>query len=314
MVRQVRYEGVGIHSFELVHPQGQVLPAFTAGAHIDVHVPGGFVRQYSLCNDPAERHRYLIAVLRDEHGRGGSRQLHAALTVSSSVTVSQPRNQFRLDDTARTVILLAGGIGITPLKSMVHTLQRQGRDFMLHYCAKDLEHLAFRDTMTALEQAGQASFHFDGGDPKNGLDIAGLLRAPAPGTALYYCGPGGFMQACAAAAQHWPKGSVHCEHFKAPEPSPILSAARAPGSFQIQIASTGRLIAVPADESIATALEKAGIAIETSCLSGLCGTCRIRYLEGEVEHNDFILDEDERAHYLTACVSRCHSERLVLDL
>lgn len=314
MIKQIRYEGVGIHSYELVHPEGRTLPEFTAGAHIDVHVPGGFVRQYSLCSDPAETHHYVIAVLKDERGRGGSSRLHDTLTVQQRVTVSQPRNQFPLRETSNKVILLAGGIGITPLKCMVHELQAQGRDFTLHYCAKNTEYIAFRETMGALEQSGRVHFHFDGGKPENGLDIARLLQTPEENCEVYYCGPAGFMKACASATEHWPKGSVHCEHFKAPEPSPVLAALGSRDGFQVQIASTGALINVPADESIAAALEKAGVGIETSCLSGLCGTCKIRYLAGEVEHNDFILDEDEQAEYLTACVSRCKGERLVLDL
>lgn len=316
MIKQVRYEGVGIHSYEMVHPEGHELPAFTAGAHIDVHIPGGFVRQYSLCSNPADTHHYRIAVLKDERGRGGSRRLHEDFSVQQRVQISQPRNQFSLGENAREVVLLAGGIGITPLMCMVHTLQAQGRDFELHYCAKDVSHVAFRETMEALEKAGRVHFHFDGGDPENGLDIATLLETPRNGAEIYYCGPAGFMKACANATTHWPKGSVHCEHFKAPEKTPTARGAEdaAPGSFMIQIASTGALITVPTDETIASVLEKSGVRIETSCLSGLCGTCRIRYLAGEVEHNDFILDESERTEYLTACVSRAKSELLVLDL
>lgn len=316
MVRQIRYEGVGIHSYELVHPEGQPLPAFTAGAHIDVHVPGGFTRQYSLCSDPADTQHYRIAVLKDEQGRGGSKKLHETLAVQQRVQVSQPRNHFPLSENGGKVIMLAGGIGITPLMCMAYTLQQQGRDFELHYCAKDARYVAFRETMEALEQTGRVHFHFDGGKPENGLDIAALLKEPTEGTEVYYCGPGGFMKACASATEHWPKGSVHCEHFKAPEKPLNITGAEdaAPGGFTIQIASTGALIQVPTDETIAEALEKAGVELETSCVSGLCGTCRIRYLEGEVEHNDYILDDDERAEYLTACVSRAKSGLLVLDL
>jgi len=316
MIKQVRYEGIGIRSYEMVHPEGYELPAFTAGAHIDVHIPGGFVRQYSLCGDPADAYHYKIAVLRDEHGRGGSQRLHEDFSVGQRVQISQPRNQFPLGGHARKVILLAGGIGITPLMCMVHTLQAQGRNFELHYCAKDMSHVAFREGMEVLEKTGRAHFHLDGGDPENGLNIAALLNALMEDTEIYYCGPAGFMKACANATAHWPKGSVHCEHFKAPEKPLVAGNAEdaTPGSFNIQIASTGALIAVPADETIVGALEKAGVHIETSCLSGLCGTCRIRYLAGEVEHNDYILDDAERAEYLTACVSRAKSELLVLDL
>jgi len=316
IIKQIRYEGRGINSYELVHPEGQPLPPFTAGAHIDVHLPGGLVRQYSLCSDPAETHHYMIAVLRDENGRGGSKCLHGAWQVQKTIQVSAPRNNFPLGGGGGKVILLAGGIGITPLKSMVHTLLDQGREFELHYCAKDSDAVAFREFLSeSLGKSGKVYFHFDGGSPQDGLDIAGLLRVVEEGAEVYYCGPAGFMKACAQATEHWPGSAVHCEHFKAPErPAAQAGSSSGPDSFQVQIASTGQLITVPPDESIAAALENAGVYIETSCVSGLCGTCRLRYLSGEVEHNDFILNDDERSEYLTACVSRCKGDLLVLDL
>jgi vanillate O-demethylase ferredoxin subunit len=320
IIRQIRYEGRGINSYELVHPDGQPLPSFTAGAHIDVHLPGGLIRQYSLCSDPAEAHHYMIAVLKDENGRGCSKCLHEAWQVRKAIRVSVPRNNFPLGERAAKVILLGGGIGITPLKSMMHALLEQGRDFELHYCAKDSTSVAFREFFSENpDNARRVHFHFDGGNPQNGLDIAGLLRVADEDTEIYYCGPAGFMKACAQATEHWPKSAVHCEHFKAPErptmDAGVLEASSSgPDSFQVQIASTGQLITVPPDESIAAALESAGVCIETSCVSGLCGTCRLRYLSGDVEHNDFILSDEEKSEYLTACVSRCKGDLLVLDL
>lgn len=322
LVRQIRFEAVGINSFELVHPTGEALPAVTAGAHIDMHLAGGVIRQYSLCNNPVERHRYVIAVLREEVGRGGSRLMHESLRVQDVVLVSQPRNNFSLVGDAKKHILLAGGIGVTPLKAMAHYLESTGEDYELHYCAKGQEHAAFRDEFAAQVERGRVIFHFDGGNPRDGLDLVALLAAHVDGTHVYYCGPGGFMAACAKAAQHWPRGTVHFEHFKAPEPvtSELVSADAKPatgsaiGEFFVQIASTGAIIVIPDDKSIVEALADSGVMIETSCQSGLCGTCKLRYLSGEVDHRDFILSDDEHLAYLTACVSRPKSKLLVLDL
>lgn len=321
LVRQIRFEAVGINSFELVHPAGEMLPAVTAGAHIDMHLEGGVIRQYSLCNDPIERHRYVIAVLREELGRGGSRLMHDNLRVRDVVSISYPRNNFGLINDAKKHVLLAGGIGVTPLKAMAHYLESTGEDYELHYCAKGEDHAAFREEFAAQVEKGKVIFHFDGGNPRDGLDIVKLLEEHVEGTHVYYCGPAGFMAACAKAAQHWPRDAVHFEHFKAPEPvkseavaanSAILSDTSAT-SF-VKIASTGALFAMSEDKSIIEILADNGIEVETSCQSGLCGTCKMRYLEGEVDHRDFILSDEEHQNYLTACVSRPKSRLLVLDL
>ncbi|CAB5513777.1 Phthalate dioxygenase reductase [Achromobacter anxifer] len=310
---QIRYEGRNIHSYEFVDPDGGELPLFSAGAHIDIHLAGGLVRQYSLCNSPTERRRYVIAVLRDAKGRGGSQSLHERLRVQDRVRVSRPRNNFELHPAARKTVLLAGGIGITPLKAMAHALREQGADCELHYCARDAGAAAFGGELDALLESGRLHLHFDNGDPARGLDIAGLLHgAPPAGTHLFYCGPAGFMDACAKAAAHWPAGTVHCEHFKAPERVP--DAAAPEGGFRIEIASTGQCLAVPADRSIADVLKDAGIGLATSCEAGLCATCKVRYLSGEVDHRDYVLDAADQQDYLTVCVSRARSELLVLDL
>ena len=315
LVRQIRFEGNGINSYELVHPQGEQLPPFSAGAHIDIHLPNGMTRQYSLCNAPCERHRYVIAVLRDEKGRGGSTALHDTLRVQDIASVGAPRNNFALAAGAKKTILLAGGIGVTPVKSMAHALEAEGIPFELHYCARDQACVAFREQFDADWRHGSVYFHFDHGVPSQGLDIAALLREAGEDTHLFYCGPAGFMRACAEASAHWPAGTVHFEHFKAPEPPAGGDCAPvAPGGFAVKIASTGAVIEVAADRSIAEALEQAGVRIETSCQAGLCGTCKIRYLEGTVDHRDYILGADEQGQWLTACVSRATSQMLVLDL
>lgn len=312
-IRQIRYEAQNINSYELTCPQGGDLPAFEAGAHIDVHIQPGMVRQYSLCNPPHERHRYVIAVLRDTKGRGGSSALHESLHVQQQVTVSTPRNHFPLHPQAHRSILLAGGIGITPIKAMAHALEAQGQPFELHYCSRSADTAAFGPELSVWQEQGRLHLHLDQGNPGQGLNLQALLEKAPAGAHLYYCGPSGFMQACAQASAHWPDGTVHCEHFKAPEPA-ANAASLPPGAFTAQIASTGQCIEVTADQPLSEALTLAGIPIATSCDSGLCGTCRINYLAGEVDHQDYILSPDEQSRCLTACVSRARSGVLVLDL
>ncbi|KER69946.1 iron-sulfur protein [Burkholderia cepacia] len=317
LVRQIRFEGKGINSYELVDPSGVKLPPFEAGAHIDIYLNNGMIRQYSLCNPSFERSRYVIGVLKDENGRGGSKAVHERLRAGDLVKISRPRNHFPLARDIRRAVLIAGGIGVTPIKAMAHELEARGVDYEMHYCARNAECAAFGDELRQLEGTGRLQYHFDGGDPRAGLDLGKLLATPADGTHVYYCGPGGFMKACADAASHWPKGTVHFEHFKAPEqPAKAGSgeAGDASGAFEVMIASTGQTVAVGPSQSIAEALSEAGVAVATSCCAGLCATCKVRYLEGEVEHNDFILNDDERGEFLTTCVSRATSKVLVLDL
>jgi ferredoxin-NADP reductase len=311
LLRQIRFEATSIHSFELVHPEGRALPPFTAGAHLDVHLAGGLVRQYSLCNDPAERHRYVLGILKEEAGRGGSRTAHEQLRVGQQVSVSEPRNHFELHPETRHAVLLGGGIGITPLKAMAHALALRGISYELHHCARSAERAAFADELSAL---GHTQFHFDQGNPAQGLDLVALLQEPAEGTHLYCCGPAGFMAACESASAHWHSGTVHSEHFKAPEPAASSAVQTPPGGFVAEIASTGQRIPVDAQTTLADALIDAGIALQTSCVSGLCGTCKVGYRSGDVDHRDHILDDAERSHCLTACVSRARHGLLVLDL
>ncbi|MCG8556795.1 MAG: PDR/VanB family oxidoreductase [Proteobacteria bacterium] len=322
-VRQVTFQAEGINSYELVHPDGADLPPFEAGAHIDFFFHDGSVRQYSLCNDPAERHRYLIAVLKDERGRGGSVGLHERVHVQRTVCVGAVRNNFALDETAGRHLLLAGGIGVTPMLAMIARLRTIGADFTMHYCTRSPAHTAFRPELGPLIDDGRVILHHDNGRPADGLDIAALLADRTAGTHLYYCGPKGFMRACEAAAAEWPEGTVHREFFTA-EASPKLSltaaerAAAMGGTigigFQVEIASTGAQFSVPNDKSIAEVLNENGIAVETSCNSGLCGTCKTRYLKGEVEHHDLILSPEEQQECLTLCCSRASGKLLVLDL
>ncbi|WP_458369756.1 ferredoxin reductase [Pseudomonas fluorescens] len=207
VVKQIRMEANGINSYEFVSPDGTNLPSFTAGAHIDVPAGPGFVRQYSLCNSPSERHRYVIAVLKDPNGRGGSAAIHETIKVGDRVRVSIPRNNFELHSQSAKVVLLAGGIGVTPMKAMVHQLEAENIEYEMYYCSKGPEYAAFRTELEGLAKSGRIKFHFDGGDPNNSLDITSILKNPEVECDLYYCGPGGFMQACKVASEHWPRES-----------------------------------------------------------------------------------------------------------
>lgn len=314
VIRQITFEGKGINSYELVDPAGQQLPEFTAGAHMDIYLDNSITRQYSLCNDPSERYRYVIAVLRDEHGRGGSIAIHDRLKVQGTISVSVPRNNFELENGIKRAILIAGGIGITPLKSMAHSLEKMGVPYELHYCAKDSSCVAFAEELKQLDSNEHVFFHYDGGEPGRGLDLAQLLMSQKDGEHLYYCGPGGFMEACRKASSHWRPDSVHFEHFKAPVVVRDMPNGTVLEGRRIQLASTGEFLNVTAGKSIAEVLNNAGVEIPTSCESGLCGTCKVRYTSGEIDHQDFILNDTERTEYFTACVSCVKSDLVVLDL
>lgn len=312
LVRTIRLEAQNILSFELVHPRGEDLPVVAAGAHVDVHLPGGLVRSYSLAGDPQDRKRWLLGVLRETNGTGGSRAMHERVRVGGTLRLGAPRNEFPLAPNVNHTILLAGGIGVTPIKAMTHALCQSGASFELHYCARGPATVAFVEELTALVPEDRLHFHFDGGDPARGLDIKGLLAEPASGTHVYYCGPGGFMAACEAASGHWPQGTVHREYFKAPTPSTEL--ARDDGSFTLHLIKSGQTLTVAADQTIVRAIELSGGRVPTSCLSGLCGTCKVSYLDGEVDHRDYILSDEEKQVCLTACVSRAKGASLSLDL
>ncbi|MFQ5995132.1 MAG: PDR/VanB family oxidoreductase [Acidiferrobacterales bacterium] len=323
-VRQVTYQGLDINSYELVHPDGDELPPFSAGAHIDFHFRDGSVRQYSLCNDPTERHRYLIAVLRETDGRGGSQALFERVHTQRTVSVGRkPRNNFPLHEKAKHHLLLAGGIGVTPMMAMVYRLQALGADFTMHYCTKSPVHTAFRAELAPLIAAGRVTLHHDGGDPRKGLDLKRLLKTYNAGSHLYYCGPEGFMRAAEKASLHWPEGSVHCEYFTAAaSPKPTLTKDEAADAgedavglgFQVRIASTGAVYYVPNDKTIVEVLREQGMEVETSCEAGLCATCKTRVLAGEPDHRDLVLDDEDHAQYMTICCSRSKSPMLLLDL
>jgi vanillate monooxygenase ferredoxin subunit len=306
-------EAEGICSFELVAVDGRALPSFSAGSHVDVQLPGGLTRQYSLCNDPAESHRYLIAVLDDPASRGGSRTMHAQVAEGDPLVISAPKNHFALAHEAARHLLLAGGIGVTPILCMAERLAIAGAAFEMHYCTRSPARTAFRARIAGSRFADRVHFHFDDGDAAQRLDIQALLATPEPGAHLYVCGPKGFMDAVlgSARAQGWPERQLHYEFFTA---EPVRSDADA--GFEVQLASSGRVVTVAADQTVAQALAAAGVELATSCEQGICGTCLTRVLEGEPDHRDMYLTPEEQAanDQFTPCCSRAKSARLVLDL
>jgi len=312
-VAHKRVEADGICSFELVHAEGGALPAFEAGAHVEVHLPGGVTRPYSLCNDPAQTQRYRIAVLREAASRGGSTMLHERVAEGDRLEVGAPRNLFALAPEAASHLLLAGGIGITPLLAMAQRLAAQRAPFELHYCARSKARAAFVEEIEQSVFAPQVSFHFSEGDAARRLDIAALLAQRRPGQHLYVCGPVAFMDAvlAAAKAQGWPDAQVHREIFGA---APVDSSGDI--AFEVQLNSSGRVVAVPAGCTIIHALSDAGVFVPTSCEQGICGTCLTPVLSGMPDHRDQYLTDEERAagQLILPCCSRAKSARLVLEL
>jgi vanillate O-demethylase ferredoxin subunit len=307
-------EALDIQSFELVDANGAALPAFTAGAHIDVFLPNGLLRPYSLCNRPEETHRYLIGVLRDPASRGGSQAMHALVNEGDVLQISAPKNHFALAPAATRSLLLAGGIGITPILCMAERLAAQGAPFEMHYCARERERTAFFDRIADSAFAAQVRFHFDAGAPEQKLDMPGLLAQPEAGCHLYVCGPKGFINAVLdqAKAAGWPAEQLHFEFFAGEE----VKAQAGDGSFQVKLASSGLMVNVPADTTVVAALAAAGIEVMTSCEQGVCGTCLTRVLEGEIDHRDQYLTPEEQAanDQFLPCCSRAKSPLLVLDL
>ena len=311
-LRSITYLAEDINGYELVDPNGRDLPRFEAGSHIGVRLGDDLWRDYSLWNDPAERRRYCIAVLREKLGEA-SRRIHDELRVGDAVEVSLPRNHFPLAAEAERHLLLAGGIGITPVMAMIAELKRRRADFRVYYCTRSPERTAFRDELDLLAAMGRVVFHHDCGDPAKGLDIASLLREPAPGTHLYYCGPAGMMAAAATASAHWPPGHVHCEYFAglAAAPPTRLDEDR---PFTVRLAQRGGEYQVPPGESILDVLRRHGVETRASCELGYCGACLTRYLEGEPDHRDAILGDVARKTHLLICCSRARGDTLVLDL
>jgi phthalate 4,5-dioxygenase reductase subunit len=298
----------GIYQFELRDPRDRELPPFTPGSHITVELPNGSRRSYSLCNNPADRHRYLIAVKRDAAGRGGSVSMADEVDAGQHIAVSEPRNNFELSSRAKDFVFIAGGIGITPILSMMRHLRHTGGPrFKLYYLTRDAASTAFLDEIKQ-EFPGQVTIHHDNGDRNQALDLWPLFAKPAH-THVYCCGPKGLMDAVQAMSGHWAAGTVHFESFGV---DATVHAESTP--FVVHLVRSGDTFEVGADETLLEALRRQGHQVPSSCESGTCGSCRTRYVGGEPEHRDMVLDEEEQAEEIMVCVSRAKSARLDLDL
>ncbi len=306
-VAEVRQEGGDVLVASLRHPRRPELPPPSPGAHVDIHLPEGRVRQYSLCGDPADRSRYRIAVKRECGGRGGSLWLHDNLKAGTTLMVSAPRNHFELSEDAERYLLLAGGIGITPLLAMAHALTGAGRPFHLHDFARSRAAAPMLEAVVAAADPACVSYHFDD-EPGSRIDLAARLAEPSAGTQIYCCGPAGFMDAVRRATARWPEEAVRFEAFQ-----PLLDEGFAPEPFEILIRSTGASLPVPAERSALDILRSAGIELPSSCEIGVCGSCECGYLDGMPLHRDVVLSPRARRHRFIPCVSRA-AGLLRLDL
>ena len=297
-----------IRAFELRDPSGKELPAFTAGAHIGVQVREGLSRKYSLCNDPAERDRYEIAVKREAVGQGGSRSLVDATRVGDTLLVSPPHNSFELVD-APEYLFIAGGIGITPIMSMVRHLQaRAERPYRLHYLCRSEEAAAFRLELCAAPFAAHVSLHYDGGEAARAFDLWSILEKPTKAH-VYCCGPRPLLEAVRDMTGHWSGTRIHFESFV------DAAAARRPEdrAFTVRLAKSNDAFEVAPGVSILEAARARGHAMPSSCESGTCGTCKTRLLEGDPDQRDLVLGDDEKSEFIMVCVSRANSPLLVID-
>ncbi len=313
LVQRRQQEAEGIISLELVPVTNAPLPPFTAGAHIDVHVPVvGLVRQYSLVNDPHETNRYVIAVQQDPHSRGGSVGVHQYIQAGQRLLISPPRNHFELVSAPR-FMLIAGGIGITPLLAMARCLSEQNRDFALHYVARTRPRMAFYEALQNSAFADRVYLYHSDEAGGAEFNLSQLIAWAQDDAHIYVCGPSSLIDAVvqqSTAAEVAPE-RVHREYF---HNDTVATGAEA--SFQIRIASTGAEFTVEAGQSITQVLEANGVFVPVSCEEGVCGTCLTGVLKGEIEHRDVYLTEEERAanNQMAVCCSRARSSSLTLDL
>ena len=299
----------GIRGFELVEPAGAPLPPFTPGAHVLIQAPNGMTRRYSLCNAPHERERYAIAVKREATGRGGSISMVDALHAGDAVHVSLPRNDFELREGARRYLFIAGGIGITPIRSMIRLLAHRGVDaFRLYYLTRAPAMTAFGAELGGPPWQDNVVIHHDFGDSAQAFDLWPLLEKPGV-THLYCCGPAPLLEAVRDMTGHWPASAVHFEDFAVRKPPREVDDQ----PFVVRVGVEGPPVQVAADATILQALRAHGYRVPSSCESGTCGTCRMQLVSGAADHRDLVLTDEERAYAIMVCVSRARSAELVLE-
>ncbi|MDQ2733512.1 MAG: PDR/VanB family oxidoreductase [Pseudomonadota bacterium] len=309
-LKGIREEANGICSFEFHERNGGPLPVFDPGAHIDLYLPTGLVRSYSLCN-PSDRTSYVVAVNKDAKSRGGSTYMHQTLRVGAEMKISVPRNNFQLDQTAAHSVFIAGGIGITPILGMVRALSASGKSWELHYGSRSSQAAAFVDELTGLAERTGAKVRFQFGTrPEDPPRLEEICRS-APETAhLYCCGPLGMLSAFEEATRGYSPERVHTEYFSAPEP--IAKA----GGFAVRLAKSGKVVPVKNGCTILDAILAEGVEVSYSCKEGVCGTCETAVLEGTPDHRDLVLSKSERAsnRSMMICCSGSLTAELILDL
>ncbi|WP_434054320.1 MAG: PDR/VanB family oxidoreductase [Roseibium sp.] len=307
VLQSVDEETDRISVFRFAATDGSALPGYEPGAHVDVDLGPAGIRSYSLIDWPQSSATLDVAVQREENGQGGSKAMHE-LAVGQEVSASSPKNDFPLADNPGFSLLLAGGIGITPLISMATRLQRQGQPFELHYSARTASRMGFAESLkTAFGET--VMFYFDDAEP---IDLTALLRAQPGGTDVYICGPKGMIDAARSAASvaGIPEGSVHVELFTSPEPQ------AGDTSFEVEVHETGQVVTVGPGQTIIEALEEVGLDVMYDCQRGDCGICQTDVISGDPDHRDVVLSDAEKASgkVMQICVSRAKSARLVLDL
>jgi phthalate 4,5-dioxygenase reductase subunit len=298
----------GIHLLEFRAADGAELPPFTAGAHIALKTPNGLTRKYSLCNDPAERDRYQVAVKREVNGRGGSVNLIDNAKAGDTLLVAPPVNDFGLPPRGQDFLFIAGGIGVTPMRAMIHELRAAGKRFRLFYLNRTPEMAAFREELSDDELKGSVVIHYDGGDPSKSFDLRPILKERQNREHLYCCGPRPLMEAVRAMTDHWSPTAVHFEAFSEAETHKATDTA-----FNVRLARTGKVVTVPADKTILEVLRDNGLEVPSSCETGTCGTCRTKMLAGVADHRDLVLAEHEKADTIMICVSRAKTDEITID-
>lgn len=306
-IRQIRQEAEGINSYILEAAEGGLMPAFAPGAHIDVQLKAGLARSYSLVNDPAVRGYYEIAVHLAPDSRGGSRYIHEEWRVGQVVEISEPKNNFPMIEDAAHTVLIAGGIGVTPMLPMIARLERLGRSWELHYVAASPDRAAYLDR---LENFDQAKVLFDGVPGGKRLDLATVCTAAPADAHLYCCGPTGMLDAFVAINSERPEGHAHIEYFSAE------TELATEGGYTLELARSGKTIEVQEGETMLDALLTAGVNVGFACSEGVCGTCEVKVLSGVPDHRDHFLTEAEKAanKSIMVCCSGSKSANLVLDI
>ena len=295
--------------FTLAHPEGERLPKFTPGAHIVVETPSGKRRSYSLCSAPEDTGAWQIAVKRDANGRGGSVSLIDDVQAGDLLMASPWSNLFELQTKAAEFIFIAGGIGITPILSMIRYLCSQGQDhFKLYYCTRDKPSTAFLDELHEMGLGDRIALHHDHGDLNQAFDFWPIFETPSKAH-VYCCGPQGLMDSVRDMSGHWPNEQIHFESFGA-----MTISTTNDQPFEVVLQQTGQRITVAANQSILEALRACGHHVPSSCESGSCGSCRTPLIAGEADHRDMVLNPGEHDSQIMVCVSRAKSNELVLDL